>query len=433
MSGPYFTQYEVYYRRLNPDQKNEIGAVDAATFLKKSGLGDDVLGKIWDLSDVGSKGALDKTGFFAACKLVALVQDHQDCLVCNLRNESPAPNFGDATAPGAPTAKAPAKAAPSLNFLVKPDEKRKYDALFDQLRPDAEGKLPGDKVRQVMMGSKLPVGVLGKIWDLSDVDRDGMLDRYEFTVAMHLVYRNLQGDPVPAELPAELTPAKVPKSLSSVANGASSSTPTPAPAAAAPAQTVEAVPWVINAGEKLRYNALFRQTDSDRDGFVSGIEIKNIFLQTGLPQNILAHIWNLCDTKQEGKLNPEQFALAMWLIQRKQAGNDPPTSLTPDMVPPSMRPRMAESGSSVYNNPELEMIAKEIQSMLAEKLAIEKEVQETEYAISVKNTECHSLQSEFDTLSATLKQLTNQRDVAQKRLDDLDGQVNDKQRVNTRK
>jgi chromosome segregation ATPase len=77
----------------------------------------------------------------------------------------------------------------------------------------------------------------------------------------------------------------------------------------------------------------------------------------------------------------------------------------------------------VYNNPELEMIAKEIQAMLSEKLQIEKEVQEVEYQISVKNTESHSLQQEFDTLSTTLKQLTNQRDVAQKRLDDLDGQV----------
>ena len=55
--------------------------------------------------------------------------------------------------------------------------------------------------------------------------------------------------------------------------------------------SVEAIPWVVNAGEKLRFQALFRQTDTDRDGFVSGVEIKNVFLQTGLPQNILAHIW----------------------------------------------------------------------------------------------------------------------------------------------
>ena len=69
------------------------------------------------------------------------------------------------------------------------------------------------------------------------------------------------------------------------------------------------------------------------------------------------------------------------------------------------------------------MIAEEIQSLLSEKIQIEKEIQETEYNISLKNTEQNSLQGEFDTLSSTLKQLTNQKDVAQRRLDDLDTQV----------
>ena len=69
-----------------------------------------------------------------------------------------------------------------------------------------------------MMGSKLPMPVLGKVWDLSDVDRDGFLDRYEFTVAMHLVFRALQGDQIPDELPNELSTAKVPQSLSAVPN-----------------------------------------------------------------------------------------------------------------------------------------------------------------------------------------------------------------------
>jgi epidermal growth factor receptor substrate 15 len=173
--------------------------------------------QIWDLSDPDGKGTLDRNGFYVACKLVALVQDHQDLMVCNLKNESPAPNFGDATAPGAPTAKPVAKPSPSINFLVKPEEKRKYDALFMQLQP-VNGKIPGDKVRQVMMGSKLPMPTLGKIWDLSDVDRDGLLDCYEFTVAMHLVYRNLQGDSIPDLLPTELSKEKVPQSLSSTAS-----------------------------------------------------------------------------------------------------------------------------------------------------------------------------------------------------------------------
>lgn len=68
-----------------------------------------------------------------------------------------------------------------------------------------------------MVGSKLPMPILGQIWDLSDVDRDGFLDRYEFTIAMHLVFRALQGDKLPDTLPEELAPEKVPKPLSTTA------------------------------------------------------------------------------------------------------------------------------------------------------------------------------------------------------------------------
>lgn len=45
----------------------------------------------------------------------------------------------------------------------------------------------------------------------------------------------------------------------------------------------------------------------------------------------------LCDTNQSGKLTLEQFALAMWMVERKQKGIDPPQVLTANMVPPSMR------------------------------------------------------------------------------------------------
>ena len=38
--------------------------------------------------------------------------------------------------------------------------------------------------------------------------------RYEFTVAMHLVYRALKEDMIPDQLPAELLPDKVPQPLS---------------------------------------------------------------------------------------------------------------------------------------------------------------------------------------------------------------------------
>jgi epidermal growth factor receptor substrate 15 len=79
------------------------------------------------------------------------------------------------------------------------------------------------QVKSVMMNSKLPLPTLGKIWDLADADKDGMLDKHEFTVvrskglislafffkknvtqAMHLVYKGLEKHAIPATLPPEL-------------------------------------------------------------------------------------------------------------------------------------------------------------------------------------------------------------------------------------
>ena len=74
-----------------------------------------------------------------------------------------------------------------------------------------------------MIKSKLPNNVLGKIWKLADVDKDGMLDADEFALAMHLINVKLDGElnyphidqtdsisiaghDLPAELPSHLVP-----------------------------------------------------------------------------------------------------------------------------------------------------------------------------------------------------------------------------------
>ena len=36
----------------------------------------------------------------------------------------------------------------------------------------------------------------------------------------------------------------------------------------------------------------------DKLRLISGAKSKNVFLQTGLPQNIIVRLWNLCDMKQ---------------------------------------------------------------------------------------------------------------------------------------
>ena len=49
------------------------------------------------------------------------------------------------------------------------------------------------------------------------------------------------------------------------------------------------------------------------------------------------NIRNLCDIEKNGKLNSEQFALAMYLIAEKVRKSDIPKELTPAMIPPSLR------------------------------------------------------------------------------------------------
>ena len=78
---------------------------------------------------------------------------------------------------------------------MAPEEKKDYDKIFDSLDPE-NGLLSEEKVRFVLMGLKIEVSMLDKIWSLSDQDGDGCLDRYEWTVAVHLTLGALEGDKV---------------------------------------------------------------------------------------------------------------------------------------------------------------------------------------------------------------------------------------------
>ena len=84
-------------------------------------------------------------------------------------------------------------------------DRYKYDDLFQGLNP-INGKVTGAAAKSELVKSKLPNSILGKIWKLSDIDRDGMLDADEFALAMHLVNLKVEGNEIPAELPTHLIP-----------------------------------------------------------------------------------------------------------------------------------------------------------------------------------------------------------------------------------
>ncbi|KAK5967066.1 hypothetical protein GCK32_002135 [Trichostrongylus colubriformis] len=84
-------------------------------------------------------------------------------------------------------------------------ERTDADATFDSLGP-VDGFISGRVAKEHMVKSKLPNSVLGKIWKLADVDRDGQLDADEFALANYLINLKLEGHELPVELPKHLIP-----------------------------------------------------------------------------------------------------------------------------------------------------------------------------------------------------------------------------------
>lgn len=64
--------------------------------------------------------------------------------------------------------------------------------------------------------------------------------------------------------------------------------------------------WPVNVAST---QAQFLAADTDQDGLVSGGDVMQLLLSSGLPQVLLGRIWALVDIHKNGKLNAEQFAL----------------------------------------------------------------------------------------------------------------------------
>lgn len=158
--------------------------MEAARFLKKSGLSDVVLSRVWDLSDPGiilnlfflntvfdtiffilsgGRGSLDKAGFFVALKLVAVAQSGRDLSMANVHlpdlpppkmgdklppvTRPPPPRSGTATPRSGAATPTPQPAPPIIqqvvnpqhDWTIQPHEREKYDKLFDSLQPTNNG------------------------------------------------------------------------------------------------------------------------------------------------------------------------------------------------------------------------------------------------------------------------------------------------------
>lgn len=97
--------------------------------------------------------------------------------------------------------------------------------------------------------------------------------------------------PQPSRPPLPPQPLIQPSMASPILSQPLIITQQPSAISQSPVPIVTTTNWVVSAEDKAKADALFRQTDADKDGYVSGLEIKDVFLQSGVPQSVLARIW----------------------------------------------------------------------------------------------------------------------------------------------
>uniref|UniRef100_A0A674BIR1 Intersectin 2b n=1 Tax=Salmo trutta TaxID=8032 RepID=A0A674BIR1_SALTR len=94
-------------------------------------------------------------------------------------------------------------------WAISPEERDKHDKQFDTLSP-AMGFVSAEQARKFFLQSGLPSSVLAEIWALADMNKDGKMDRLEFSIAMKLIKLKLQGTPLPSSLPIIMKQPPVP-------------------------------------------------------------------------------------------------------------------------------------------------------------------------------------------------------------------------------
>ncbi|ODQ80147.1 hypothetical protein BABINDRAFT_171183 [Babjeviella inositovora NRRL Y-12698] len=96
------------------------------------------------------------------------------------------------------------------------------------------------------------------------------------------------------------------------------------------------VTWAITKDEKSIYDGIFKAWDTG-SGSIDGETAIGIFGKAGLARSDLELIWNLADPSNKGKLNRDEFAVAMHLVYRRLNGYELPLRLPAELVPPSAK------------------------------------------------------------------------------------------------
>ena len=221
----------------------------AKHIFERAQLSNEVLSRIWTLSDVEQRGELGLTEFIIAMHLLA---SYKNGSLQALPQTLPAALYGAASRRGAsptsavsqpPSEVTQVNQTPRQNsssgfqtvassaskvqkqqpqsstataadeWAISLDDKENFDKIFNSLDTDNNGFITGDQAVNFFSSSRLSEDILAQIWDLADINSEGRLSQDEFAVAMYLVRqqraKRAGQDVLPQSLPRNLVPPKM--------------------------------------------------------------------------------------------------------------------------------------------------------------------------------------------------------------------------------
>ncbi|KAE9352044.1 hypothetical protein PF008_g5646 [Phytophthora fragariae] len=230
--------------------------------------------------------------------------------------------------------------APPLHAWTppSPQEQQYFDVLFAHVDDQRRNAIAGQQAVAFFTRSHLDKAVLREVWSIADTQHRSELSRNEFYVAMRLISLAQRGEQVSVQKFLQFAAVQYPLPMLEEVpppqgmhppGGMQQPTQQPAPVQAqAQSQTQQhdfgsvhqqpqssnGAAYAVTADEKSKYDLVFQQYDTDRDGFLMGPEAVALFQMSGVDRNVLRDIWTMADVTQDSKLSLQEFYVAMHLI-----------------------------------------------------------------------------------------------------------------------
>ncbi|KAF9686600.1 hypothetical protein SADUNF_Sadunf02G0006100 [Salix dunnii] len=99
-----------------------------------------------------------------------------------------------------------------------------------------------------------------------------------------------------------------------------------------------------------KYNKVFMEVDTDRDGRITGEQAKNLFLSWRLPREILKQVWDLSDQDSDSMLSLREFCFALYLMERYREGHPLPATLPSNIMYDEILLSMTGQPKVAYGN-----------------------------------------------------------------------------------